>query len=96
MPWPDISEDLPRDLVAVPMNELGNPLAPPLVVSKEASGDGEAVRWVVKDPTRVEVRNLEELFYEPAVSLEAISERFSLLGTIVSQHTSTQAVILRG
>jgi hypothetical protein len=67
-----------------------------LVVSKEASGDGEAVRWVVKDPTRVEVRNLEELFYEPAVSLEAISERFSLLGTIVSQHTSTQAVILRG
>lgn len=79
--WPDPSIDVfPEDLVAVLDHE---PLSPALRISKSKDELRGEPKWQIEHPTRVEVRNLEELINEPEEVMAALEARFSQLGTIV-------------
>lgn len=83
IPWPDPDTDLwpEADLVVVLKND---PLSPPLNVSKAQAGADGRYEWRITHPTKIEIRNLEEIIHKPEVVPDRIQERFSLFGVIVS------------
>jgi hypothetical protein len=80
--WPNANtEAFPADVVAVLEQD---PACPPLVVLKYQDEATSVCNLRVLHPTKVDVRNLEELIHEPEAVVKGISDRFSLLGTVVS------------